>query len=227
MFSRAVSKSPRSEPVYEEGKILRHDERMFFSHWAHTLSVIILAISGLMMGPLFLPRLVHTPEAAGFALNVHFVGIVIFAFGLLYYISDLIIEGGFKDLLPEPGDVKNTLSYYSAKLKGMEAPPQGKYLASEKLAYPVWIVLTGGITITGGIKLAAHLWSLPGALMGAMSFIHDVCAFAILVLMAIHVVLGAIVPWSWPLLRSMVTGYVSEEYVRKYHGRWYKEIQKA
>lgn len=227
IFFRAISKRPRGEPTSGAGKILRHDERTFFSHWAHAFSVVMLAGSGTMMGPLFVPRFVHTPEEAGFALNVHFVGVVIFVFGLFYYISDVIIEGGLRELLPEGRDIKDAFSYYTAKLTGSEAPPQGKYLASEKLAYPVWVVLVGGITITGGMKVAAHVWSFSGAFMGAMSFMHDVCAFGIVILLAIHVILGAVVPWSWPLLRSMVTGYISEEYVRKYHGRWYKEIQKA
>ena len=47
---------------------------------------------------------------------------------LLTRISDMIIEGGLKELLPEARDVKDAFSYYTAKLTGAEAPPQGKYL---------------------------------------------------------------------------------------------------
>jgi len=226
MLFRASSKRSRPGTSCTNGKILRHDVRMFLSHWTIALSMIMMAVTGIMLGPLFLPRLVHTPEAIGFVLNVHFVGIVIFAFGLVYYISDMIIDGGVKELLPGARDVREAFSYYTSKLTGAEAPQQGKFLASEKLAYPVWIVLVAGIIITGGIKIVAHLWSMSGALMGVTTLLHGIFTLAIVVMLVLHVVLGSIVPWSWPLLRSMITGYVSEEYAQKHHGRWYKEIQK-
>ena len=89
----------------------------------------------------------------------------------------------------------------------------------------MWIVLVGGVALTGGIKVAAHLWSLSPALMGSMTLVHDVCALGVLLLLVIHVVLGALAPWSWPLLGSMVSGYMSEEYVRKEHVLWYKELR--
>lgn len=226
IFFRASWRQPKGELKFRNGKILRHDDHMFFAHWSHALSVLILLGSGLVKGPFFLPRLVHTPEAVGFTLNLHFLGVVIFGFGFFYYISDLIIKGSFKELLPKANDVNDAVSYYRCKFfgKGEEGPRQGKFLASEKLAYPGWIFLVGGLVITGGIKVAAHVWSLPSALMGTMTFMHDVCALGILVLLVLHVILGAAVPWSWPLLRSMVTGYVSEEYVQKNHLRWYQEL---
>jgi len=225
IFFRASWKNLKGEPELANGKILRHDEHMFLAHWSHALSVLILLTSGLVKGPLFLPRLVHTPEAAGFSLNLHFIGIVIFAFGLFYYISDLIIKGGLKDILPKANDVKDAVFYYTSKLGRGEEPRQGKFLASEKLAYPMWIVLVGGVTITGGIKVAAHVLSLSSVLMGTMTLVHDVCALGIVLLLVIHVVLGAAVPWSWPLLGSMVSGYMSEEYVKKEHALWYKELR--
>ena len=82
IFFRASWQNLNGDPELADGKILRHDEHMFLAHWSHALSVLILLASGLVKGPLFLPRLVHTPEAAGFSLNLHFIGIVIFAFGL-------------------------------------------------------------------------------------------------------------------------------------------------
>ncbi len=224
---RALSKNAESGPKGEGGKIIRHDEHMFFSHWSHALSVVILAATGIMLGSLFLPRLVHTPEAVAFSLNLHFVGCVIFVFGLFYSIGDLLINGNLKDFLPGASDIKSTVSYYGSKV-GMGTPPkQGKYLASEKLSFPLWVVLVAGITVTGGIKAAAHLWSLPSEVMAAMTYLHGVCALGLLAMLALHVLLGAIVPWSWPLMRSMVTGYVTEEYVREKHSLWYQEIEES
>lgn len=226
IFFRALSKNTEAELRFERGVVARHDEHVFFSHWAHALSVLILAVSGMILGTAFVPRLTHTPEATALALNLHFVGAVIFVSVLFYRISDLAIGRGVKDLLPAASDMGVSLSYYKSKL-GMGSPPkQGKFLASEKLTFPLWLILVAGITITGGIKTAAHVWSLPSALMPKIAFLHDICAMCLLVLLVLHIILGAIVPWSWPLLRSMVTGHVAEEYVREHHVLWYEQIQR-
>jgi cytochrome b subunit of formate dehydrogenase len=226
IFFRASRKPLNNEQELINGKVLRHDEHMFFSHWSHVLAILMLMLSGLVKGPLFLPRLIHTPEAAGFTLNLHFIGIVIFVFGLFYYMSGLIIEGNFKELLPGAKDIKDAIFYYTSKLGIGEEPKQGKFLASEKLAYPIWIILVLGISITGGVKVAAHLWSFPGSLMCWMTFMHDIFALGILLLLLVHILLGALVPWSWPLLVSMMSGYVSEEYAKKKHALWYEELRR-
>lgn len=226
IFFRALNKDGQGEPSFKNSKILRHDKHMFFGHWAHAFSVLVLAVSGMVMGPFFLPRWVHTPQDAGFVLNLHFIGIIVFVFSLFYAISNTVITGGLKDLLPEANDLKAAISDYRSKFGKGSHPGHGKYLASEKLAYPLWVILVGGITITGGVKVAAHVWLLPSALMGTMTFIHDGCAAGLLVLLAVHIILGAVVPWSWPLFGSMVTGYISEAYVRKKHRHWYEALQK-
>lgn len=225
VFLRASWKPIEGDGQMTDGKILRHDEHMFLAHWSHVLAVLMLLATGLVKGPLFLPRLVHTPEAAGFTLNLHFIGIGIFFFGLFYYISGLIIEGELKNILPQVSDVKDAVLYYTSKIGLGQEPKQGKFLASEKLAYPLWIVLVGGLSVSGVIKLAAHLWDLPSALMGFVTLVHDICALGLLFMLMVHVLLGALVPWSWPLLVSMVTGYMPEEYVRKKHVLWYDELQ--
>jgi len=222
---RALIRGADTETTVAEGKILRHDEHMFFSHGCHALSVFVLAASGMVLGTSFLPRWVHTPETTAFALNVHFVGVLVFVFSLSYWISDLAISGNLKDLLPGTSDMKDAFSHYGSKVGMGAAPKQGKFLASEKLSFPLWLITVAGITITGGIKAAAHVWSLPSGLLSAMTFLHDICALSLLILLVLHILLGAIAPWSWPLVRSMVTGYMTEAYVREHHVRWYEEIQ--
>lgn len=224
---RSLFKSPGDGANLKEGKILRHDVHMFFFHWLNAVSFCLLAVSGIDLGPGWLPRFVHTPEAVGFALNLHFIGIILFVFGLTYIISDIMIKGSLKEHLPSARDIKNTISYYASKLTDAEAPRQEKYLSSEKLTFPIWIILLGGIFATGAIKVAAHLWSLPADIMPVVTWTHDIFSLCLMALVIMHVFLGAIVPWSWPLLKSMVTGYMDGEYTRKNHTLWYEEIIKT
>ena len=225
IFLRAIRKPAEDESPLKEGKVLRHDAHMFLSHWSHMVAVLFLMVSGLAMGPLWLERLVHTPEASGFALNLHFIGVIVFAFAFCYFVTDLILKRAFKELLPGPRDITDAVIYYTSKIGIGQKPEQGKYLASEKLAFPLWVVFLGGLIITGGFKVAAHLWTYSSDFMGTVTHLHDVCALALLVLVAIHVLLGSLVPWAWPLLKSMVTGYMNEEYVRENHALWLKDIE--
>ncbi len=217
----------RKGPEIKDGQILRHDEVAFLEHWSHAVSTLLLLVSGIYLGALFVPRLVHRPETVGFALNAHFVGVVIFLFGVAYYLTNVWLAGSMKEHMPRPGDFEEALASYRAKFGRGMTPREGKYQASERLAHLGWVVLIGAIILTGSVKVADHLWDLPGWLMGVTTFFHDLVALGILAFLAAHVVAAAVVPWSWQLLKSMLTGYISEAYVRKNHARWYEEIQKG
>jgi cytochrome b subunit of formate dehydrogenase len=217
----------REEPELKNGRVLRHDEVAFLEHWTHASSTVLLLGTGIVLGFLFFPRLVPNAQTIGFVMNLHFVGVLVFLFGIGYYLANAWVNGGLKEHLPEPGDLRAAVADYLAKLGVGKAPAEGKYLASERLSYVGWIVGVAGIILTGAVKVSAHVWSLPGALMGAMSWLHDAFALLMLAMLAVHVVASSVVPWSWPLLKSMLTGYVSEEYVREHHVRWFEELRRG
>lgn len=214
---------PREEKIVE-GNVVRHDAADFFEHWAHTIGFLFLMISGVLLGFLFIPRYAATPEAVGFAMNLHFVGSMIMAFTVAYYATDLAVTGGMRELLPASSDLKDAVAHYAAKLGMAEKPKEGKYFASERMVFIVWVVCIGMIAITGLVKVGAHVWTLPGNFMSLTTTVHDVFALILIVVLALHVILGAIVPWSWPHLVSMITGNMSEENVKKQHQKWHDEL---
>jgi formate dehydrogenase subunit gamma len=220
VFLGAYRQHRRPKPEIVDGKILRHDDVMFLEHWSVALSTALLAATGILLGFFFIPRFVQDPETVGFMFNLHFVGVLVFTFGVCHYATDLFLVGGVRELLPKASDIKESVTQYTAKL-GMANPPRsGKYFSTQKLTYPVWAISVLVISLTGILKAAAHAWNLPSGLMGATTWIHDASAVVMIVLLVFHVVAGALVPWSWPLLQSMLTGYVSEEYARKNHPGW-------
>ena len=224
IFLAAYREHRRSKPEIKDGKILRHDDVMFLEHWSVALSTALLAATGFTLGFFFIPRFVQNPEAVGFVLNLHFVGTLVFTFAVCHYITDVSLVGGVKELLPKASDVKESITQYTAKL-GMAQPPRsGKYFPTQRITYPLWVLSVLAISLTGLFKVAAHAWNLPAGLMGAMTWIHDLTALLMTLLLAFHIVAGALVPWSWPLLRSMLTGYVSEDYARKNHPGWVDEM---
>nr|WP_275411264.1 cytochrome b/b6 domain-containing protein [Bacillus sp. B15-48] len=211
---------------FKDGKVERHDEVMFLQHWTNALGIVILIITGLVLGTLFIPRTVQSVEMIGFAMNMHFIGVLFFLFGASYYVTKGLFTGEIKHMMPKKGDLKAMIGHYKVMFFKGKAPKEEKFLAAERVVFPMWIIGIGGITLTGIVKTFAHLWSLPGGLMGVMTFFHGVFAIYMTLMLLAHVFAAAIIPPSWPLLRSMITGKVTEKYVKHHHEKWYEEIQK-
>jgi formate dehydrogenase subunit gamma len=206
------------------GKIERHDELMFIQHWSNALGIVILIITGFVLGFLFIPRSIQGSENIGFAMNLHFIGILFFFFGASYYITKGLFTGEMKHMMPRKGDLKGMIGHYKAMFFGGVAPKEEKFLSAERVVFPLWIIGLSGITITGIVKTAAHIWILPEGLMGVTTFVHGVFAIYMTFMLIAHIVAGALLPASWPLLRSMISGNVQEKYVKHHHEKWYEEI---
>lgn len=206
------------------GKIERHSELMFIQHWSHAIGTVILIITGIGLGTLFIPRTFQGPENVGFALNMHFIGIVLFFFGASYYVTKGLLTGEIKHMLPRKGDIKLSIDHVLS-IFGKESPKEEKFMGVERIIFPFWIFGVSGITLTGIIKTIAHIWSMPAVLMGVITPLHGFFAIYMALLLMAHVFGSAIVPASWPLIRSMITGTVTEEYVKHHHEKWYEEIQ--
>ncbi len=209
------------------GQVLRHDDAAILQHWAHAVGTLILVGSGIALGIRgFLPRLVSGTYADGVAFNIHFVGAVLFVFGSFYYAGNTLMSGRLSEHLPKDigASLKDVVAHYSAVFGKGKFPSEGKYFASEHLTYPIAAVGSALIVLTGLVKVAAHTFDIPGGLMLVTTLTHDVVAVVLGLYLVAHAVAGALVPWSWPLLRSMVTGVVPLEYVKEHHADWYREL---
>jgi len=212
----AAGLSRRRDPSIRDGKVLRHDGP----------ATSVLLVSGVMLGFLFVPRMVSGQAGAAVWFDVHFYAVAVFLFGTFYYAANTVLSGRLKEHLPHSiaGSLKDAVAHYKAVFTKSEFPGEGKYFASEHLTYPIAVVGSALMIVTGLFKVAAHAWDLSAGLMGVMTFTHDLTTVVMAVFFVAHVVMGAVVPWSWPVLRSMFTGYVTEEYVKSHHAGWYREL---
>lgn len=208
----------------KDGKVLRHDETMFIKHWTHVMGTLLLIVTGIGLGTLIIPRTIATIETVGFFLNLHFLGIIFFLFGVAYYVTNGLLSGELKEMMPKKGDIMGAINHYKGMFFGGKMPKERKFMAVERVIFPFWILGVGGITITGAIKVLAHVWSIPGAVMGVTTFFHGVFAVFMALMVVAHVIGGSMLPASWPLFRSMLTGYVSEKYAKSHHELWYEEL---
>lgn len=218
----------RKDPVVEGNRVLRHDDAAILEHWTHGVGTAVLLASGIALGFWFMPALVGSGEPVRAWMNVHFVATVVFLFGTFYYgTNTLLAPKRFKEHLPTKNALDYTKRHYGRLLgfKELTYPPERKYFESERVAYVLALGATPLIIVTGLVKVAAHAVNVPAWLMAVITPAHDIAAIALLAFFVAHVLAGAVLPASWPVLRSMFTGYVSLENAEKEHPGWLAEIE--
>jgi formate dehydrogenase subunit gamma len=220
----------RHDPRIEGDRVLRHDGAAILEHWTHGLGTAALLITGISLGFLFVPRLITGSTAAALVMNLHFAAVIFFLFGTFYWATNtLLATKRFREHLPSRNAIPYTVRHYGLLLgsKKYTMPPEDKYFESERMAFILAVAATGLIVITGLVKVAAHVWNVPGAIVGAATFTHDVSTVLMLAFFLAHIFFAAVLPMSWPMLRSMFTGTVSLEHAKAEHAGWLANIRKA
>ncbi|OKY77733.1 MAG: Formate dehydrogenase cytochrome b556 subunit [Candidatus Methanohalarchaeum thermophilum] len=227
----------------KNGKILRHPIGSFIDHWSHAFGFIILAVTGLLLGLrthlledfvfnyLLIPRLVSSAEMVNFLFNLHFLGILFLLFAISYHLSYHLRKKSHK-ILPRSGDLSKSIKETLSLIGLTDRPKEDKYEAIERIEYVGWSIIVGIIVITGIFKIGAHIWwvgpttpSWTAPLLFWSNLLHDTFALIGSLLLVVHVITAAIIPSSWPFIKSMATGWMSEENVKNHHEEWYNEIK--
>ena len=214
----------KNKPGIAIGQVTRHVGGAFFKHWGTALGIFTLIVSGILLGFLFFPHLMDTPETAAFPLNMHFVGLMITSFGGFYFITDYLLSRNFMLLVPNLKDIiHGTLGKYFLRKKWVT---ETKYLSAQKSSFLLFALVGGVQLVTGAIKMVAHIWLLSPSVMSITTVIHDIFSLLFIILLIIHVLFVIAIPRHWPLLKSWFKGKVTEEYAKKEHPIWYKELKK-
>jgi len=218
----------RKKPHCIGNEVLRHDIPARVSHWFNAFGILILLFTGFMLGFLFFPRQVAYTEGAQLMFNLHFIAALIFLYGAVYWVGNTFIyPRRLEEHAPYLGSIKDAIIHY-ARMGGLtnknERPP-GKYDASERLAFIPLTLLALFMGITGLIKVSAHVWHVPNGLVAFATWTHDWSTILLAILLIFHIVLAAVVPWAWPLFRSMIHGYVNIDFIKSHHPGWYKEME--
>ncbi|MHB1136964.1 MAG: cytochrome b/b6 domain-containing protein [Coriobacteriia bacterium] len=223
----AAAFTRRQDPRIDGDRVLRHDGAARLEHWTHGLGTALLLATGIALGFLFLPRLVRDTDSVWLTMNLHFVGVVVFLFGTFYYAANTLISAyRFREHLPTGNAISFTVQHYGKLLgvKKFTMPPEDKYFESEKMAYVLAILASVGVILSGIVKVLAHIMDIPGWLAGIATPVHGVSTIAMLLFFLAHVFFSSVLPMSWPVLRSMFTGYVPREYAEKEHAGWYQRL---
>ena len=226
----AAPMTRRVDPHVDGEKVLRHDGAAILQHWTHGLGTAVLLITGISLGFLFVPRLIFGFKMAALVMNLHFAAVIFFLFGTFYWAANAFLATRrFREHLPSKNAIPYTVRHYGLLLgfKKYTMPPEEKYFESERMAFILAVVATGLVVVTGFVKVAAHAWNVPGAIVHAATLTHDISTILMLAFFLAHIFFAAVLPMSWPMLRSMFTGHVSLEHAKAEHAGWLATIRKA
>jgi cytochrome b subunit of formate dehydrogenase len=124
-------------------------------------------------------------------------------------------------LLPKRGDIGESVLIIRAMLSGKEEPPQGKYLAEQRLAYAAIATTVLGLVVTGMIKAYKNIGAvvIESTLLQTITLLHTGLTLLFMALIAAHVGAFAIKA-NRPLFSSMFTGRVDRTYAKERHPCW-------
>ena len=226
----AAAVTRRVDPHIERNEVLRHDGGAILAHWTHGLGTAALLVTGILLGFLFVPRSVVGIDAAALVLNLHFAAVVFFLFGTFYWAANTLLSTTrFREHLPTKNAISYTIRHYGLLLgfKKYTMPPEAKYFESERMAFILALVASVPIILTGFVKVAAHAFNVSGAIVRVATVTHDISTILMLAFFLAHIFFAAVLPMSWPVLRSMFTGRVSLEHAKAEHAGWLATIRTA
>jgi Cytochrome b subunit of formate dehydrogenase len=213
-------------------KIIRHSITEIVEHWVVAVSGIMLLFSGIGELPLY-KRYYWVLKIPGLGwagdyfthLTLHYLFSTFFTGAILFH----VLYHGFRGetgLLPRKGDMKRSVTVILAMIGIGKEPPSEKYLPEQRIAYAGMGVIISVLVLTGLFKIFKNIPYIyvPPVLNGVNTLIHTLAAFLFMVALVVHIAVVVVFRVNWPLLKSMFTGKVDEEYVKERHGLWYTEL---
>ncbi len=151
---------------------------------------------------------------------------IVFVAGVIFHI---FYHGLRKDfaLLPKKGDLSKSIKVLAAMIGIGKEPPSDKYLPEQRIAYLGIGAIILILTVTGIIKVLKNLqWIVLSPTMESINtLIHTLTGFLFMIAFIVHVGTVLLFKSNWPLLKSMFTGWIDEEYIKHRHSLWYEKIK--
>lgn len=192
-----------------------------YAHWFLAIVWVGLAITGLILSfgkSILLPIMGLTLYSwlAAFAKNLHnFIGpLLIVAVPWLFFRFLRYNWFGREDFV--------WLTKIVGNLTGHEYP-SGKFNGGEKLVFWLVLVLFSTVLIVTGLIMDFANFGQSRATMQTVSVIHMVAAYLAIALACVHIYLGTI--GMSGAYRAMRDGYVTAEWAKHHHERWYNDIK--
>jgi formate dehydrogenase subunit gamma len=197
-------------------------------HWLYAAAFLVLVVTGAV---LFLPwtswsvaeagqtnRLVHRIAAVVLLL----VPLIPLLFARRSFLADVKI--GFRWKKDDATALKVLIgkTYWNGDPTGL--PPQGKFMAGQKLNILAQTVFFFAMVATGFV-----LWFgkgvLPQWLMQLSVLVHALSAIGAVVIALVHVYMVTLLPFTKGAIGTMFTGRMRADFARSHHAGWQPESE--
>ncbi len=153
-------------------------------------------------------------------LVIHYIAAVVFSAGVLFHI---VYHKRRRETaaMAKRGDMRESWRIIKAMVLRRPEPPQGKFLAEQRVAYAAIGVTSLILIATGVLK---SLKNFNGVAFGetaltVITLIHTFAAMFFMLLFFAHLFAFVIKP-NWPLFTTMFTGKVNKSYAEHRHPEW-------
>ncbi len=203
-------------------------ERVF--HWGHTVTFLLLAMTGMV---LFFPFLGPLAQGASgeFTRLLHRAAAIAYgALPLIYIILEprrvwMSLKSVFKVGRYDIEWVKGMIPYYMFGRHEAMAP-QDRFNTGEKLNAVV-IILGSLVFAITGLLMWFGKGFVPIGVFQAVVILHDLAMIVTVCMFIVHFYLAVVHPLMWAGLVSMRFGVTSAAYAQEHHALWYYGKERA
>ncbi len=207
--------------------IERFSKTARYTHWAHTLTFVVLFFTGMMLYadlfdfllPLFGGYVgamqVHRIAAVSFII-VSLLGLIANPSGFFSWIREILTWS--KEDFAFVG--RFTQAFFSSY---DDIPRQGKFNGGEKLNSLFILMGSALLVLTGIVMWLPQSFSVQ--VVRAAYPVHDISMIVVSAEVIGHIFLAIFHPDNREALSGMLYGHVSEEYAKSHHAKWYEEQQ--
>ena len=192
-------------------KVYKHTVITRIMHWAHAISMVILALTGLQI---YAPDSFRLFASMDWARYLHFICMYVVVWTMVYKIYYVLVTGEikellftFKDLVEFPGLVAH---YLYGIFVGKKKKDWGKFNPGQKLIYTAWPVLMLLQAITGFALYWPGFFAGFNDLLGGLGYVrlwHFCISWMFILTMAVHLYLGSTGATILDYYKSMLTGW--------------------
>ncbi|MEA2102446.1 MAG: cytochrome b/b6 domain-containing protein [Thermodesulfobacteriota bacterium] len=217
--------------IADKGLVVRHEIIELIEHWTIAISGLVLILTGLFELPIAKRYYITEIPGLGWSgdfflsLELHYIAAAFFVTAALFHVIYHSMLG-HKGILPQKGDMRESMLVIKSFFSKVEEPPFKKYLPEQRLAYVGMAAIIAMLIITGLVKTYKNVFDpqINETLLLVSTWGHNIF-FALFVLAFVAHMVAIIIKPNRPMVRGIFTAKVRLDYARARHPLWIEEIE--
>jgi cytochrome b subunit of formate dehydrogenase len=211
--------------------VVRHATLELIEHWAIALSGLVLLLTGIFELPVAKRYYIITVPGLGWSadfitsLYLHYTAAFILTLAGVFHVFYHGLRGE-KGLLPQKGDLAQSITVIKSFIGLGKEPPMHKYLPEQRLAYMGMAFIILMLIVSGLVKTYKNIYApdMSHTVLLMATWIHNIFFVLFFLAFLAHMAAIALRP-NWPMVRGIFTGKVRLDYARHRHALWLNKME--